>query len=71
MTERFRVRVPVEAVGEFSCPGSTFCADCYFGFRSTPRVTAVARKRSRSYCGRSAGGRLQLNTYAHDVCGFA
>ena len=30
-------------------PGSTFCADSYFGIRST-RVTAVARKRPRSSC---------------------
>ena len=24
------------AAGEFSSPGSTFCADSYFGIRSTP-----------------------------------
>ena len=30
-------------------PGSIFCADSYFGNRSTP-VTSVARKRSRSFC---------------------
>ena len=28
----------------------SFCADSYFGIRSTPGVTAVARKRSRSFC---------------------
>ena len=31
-----RVRVPAGAAGEFSPPGSTFCADSYFGVRSTP-----------------------------------
>ena len=50
MIERSRVRIPAGVVGEFSSPGSTFCADCYFGIRSTHRVTAVARKRSRSFC---------------------
>ena len=48
--ERSRVRVPAGAVGEFSSPGSTFCADSFFGgwgvggggIRSTPDgVTAV------------------------------
>ena len=45
-----RVRIPVGAAGEFSSPGSTFCADSYFGTRSHPRVTAVARKRYWSFC---------------------
>ena len=45
--ERAWVRVPAGAAGEFSSfPGSTFCADSYFGIR----VTAVARKKSRSFC---------------------
>ena len=35
-TERSRVRIPAGAAGEFSSPGSTFCADSYFGIRSTP-----------------------------------
>ena len=39
MTERSRVRIPA---GEFSSPGSTFCADSYFGIRSTP-TTADSR----------------------------
>ena len=29
-------RIPGGAAGEFSSPGSTFCADSYFGIRSTP-----------------------------------
>ena len=35
-----------------------------------PLCTAVARKRSLSFC-QSAGVRLQLNTHAPYVCGFA
>ena len=52
MIERSRVRIPAGAVGEFSSPGSTFCADSFrYPFHS--RVTAVARKRSRSFCQKS------------------
>ena len=36
MIERSRVRIPPGAAGEFSSPGSTFCAESYFGIRSTP-----------------------------------
>ena len=36
MIERSRVRIPAGAAGEFSSPWSTFCADSYFGIRSTP-----------------------------------
>ena len=50
MIERSRVRIPAGTAGEFSSPGSTFCADSYSGIRSTPRVTTVARKKSRSFC---------------------
>ena len=46
MIERSRVRIPAGAAGESSSPWSAFCADSYFGIR----VTAVARKRSRSVC---------------------
>ena len=35
VVERSRVRVPAGAAGELSSPGSTFCADSYFGIRST------------------------------------
>ena len=34
--ERSRVRIPAGAAGKFSSPGSTFCADSYFGICSTP-----------------------------------
>ena len=36
MTERSQVQIPAGVAGEFSSPGSTFCADSYFGIRSTP-----------------------------------
>ena len=36
MIERSRVRIPAGAAGEFSFPGSNFCADSYFGIRSNP-----------------------------------
>ena len=62
-----RVRVLAGAAGEFSSPGSAVCADSYFGIRSTPCVTAIARRRSRC---KSPCGRLQLNTHASDVSGF-
>ena len=34
MIERSRDRIPAGAAGEFSSPGSTFCAGSYFGIRS-------------------------------------
>ena len=40
MIERSRVRIPAGTAGEFSSPGSTFCADSYFGIRSTPVLPA-------------------------------
>ena len=36
MIERSRVRIPAGAREKFSSPGSTFCANSYFGIRSTP-----------------------------------
>ena len=35
MIERSRVRIPAGAAGECSSPGSTVCADSYFGIRCT------------------------------------
>ena len=35
MIEGSRIRVPAGAAGEVSFPGSTFCADSYFGICST------------------------------------
>ena len=34
--QRSRVRVPTGVAGEFSFPGSAFCANFYVGIRSSP-----------------------------------
>ena len=47
--ERLRVRIPAEAAGEFSSPESSLCADSY-RCPFHPRISAVARKRPRSFC---------------------
>ena len=57
MIERLRVQIPAGAVGEFSSAGSAFCAVPFH-----PCVTAVARKRSQSFCQKC---RLQLNTHIY------
>ena len=80
--ERSRVQIPAGAAGEFSSPGSTFCADSYFGSRSTPVLPqrhvkdpghfAKSGRKTPTYLltAKSAGGRLQLNTHTPYVCGF-
>ena len=70
MIERSRVRNPAGAVGEFSSPASTFCADSYFGVRSTP-VLPQYHVKDPGHSAKSVGGWLQLNTHAPYVCGFA
>ena len=64
MIERSRVRIYAEEAGEFSSPGSTFCADSYFGVRFHPCVTAI---KDPGHSAKSAGGRLQLNTHTPHV----
>ena len=64
------IRIPAGAVGEFSSPGSTFCADSYFGLCSTP-VLLQQHVKDHGHSAKSAGGRLQLNMYAPYICGFA
>ena len=56
--------MPAGTAVEFSSPGSIFCADSYFGIRSTP-------VKDPGDSAKSAGGRLQLNTHTPYVCGFA
>ena len=57
MIERLRVRIPAGAAGEFSSPGSTFCADAYFGIRFTTVLPQQHVKdpghsaKSAGYCG--------------------
>ena len=67
--KRSRVRIPAGTAGEFSSPGSTFCADSYFGIRSTP-VLPQQHVKNPGHSAKSAGGRLQLNTHTPYVCGF-
>ena len=70
MTERSQVRIPAGVAGEFSSPGSSFCADSYFGIRSTP-VLLQQHVENPSHSANSAGGRLQLNTHTPYICSFA
>ena len=71
MIGRFRVEFPAGEAGEFSSPGSTLCADSYFGIRSTPGLRQQHVKDPVILPKVSAGGRLQLNMHAPYVCGFA
>ena len=63
MIERSRVRIPAGTAGEFSSPGSTICADSYFGIRSIP-VLPQQHVKDPGHSVKSAGGRLQLNMHA-------
>ena len=49
MIKRSWVQSPVRMVGDFSSPGSAFCADFYFSMLH-PCVPAVAHKRSQPLC---------------------
>ena len=54
---------------EFSSPVLAFCADSFrYPFHSP--VTAVASK-LHGHSAKNTGGRLQLNTHAPYICGFA
>ena len=70
MIESLRVRIPAGAAGEFSSPASTFCADSYFGIRSTP-VLPQSLVQDPGHSAKRARGRLQLKTHTPYVCGFA
>ena len=64
---------PCRTAGEFSSPGSSFCADSDFGIRSTP-VTVLLQQQVKdpSHSAKSAGGKLQLKCmHAPYVCDFA
>ena len=70
MIERSGVQIPAGAAGEFSSPGSTSCADSYFGICST-LVLPQQHIKDPGHPAKSAGGRLQQNTHTPYVCGFA
>ena len=55
MIERSRVQIPAGAAGEFSSTGSTFCADSYFGIRSTS-VLPQEHVKDPGHSAKSAGG---------------
>ena len=61
MNERFKswVQIPAGAAGEFSSPGSTFCADSYFGIHSIPMLLQ-SHVKDPGHSANSAGGRLYL-----------
>ena len=63
MIERSRVRILSGAAGKCSSPGSAFCADSYFGIRSSP-VLPQEHVKDPGHSAESAGGRLLLNTHA-------
>ena len=67
MVERSRVRVPAGAAGEFSSPGSIFCAKFYFGIRSTPMLL-LSHVKDPGHSAKSAGCRVQLNTHTPYLC---
>ena len=62
MIERSRVQIPAGVVGEFSSPGSIFCADSYFSIRST-LLLPQKHVKDPGHFANSAGGRLQLNMH--------
>ena len=86
MIEKSSVRVPAGAAGKivfsmvyfsvltlilkFLLHGLLFCADSYFGIRSTA-VLPQWHIKGPGHSAKSAGGRLQLNTHASQECGFA
>ena len=70
MIEKSQFRIPAGAAEEFSSLGLTFCADSYFGIRSTP-VLLQKHVKDPGHSAKRAGGRLQLNTHTPYVCGFA
>ena len=64
------VQIPAGAAVKFSSPGSTFCANSYFGIHSTP-VLPQQHVKDPGHSAKSAGGSLQLNMHASYRCGYA
>ena len=61
---------PCRSSGRIFIPTVNFLCCLLFRYPFHSRVTAVARKYS-GHSAKSASGRLQLNTHAPYVCGFA
>ena len=70
MIERSRVRAPAGSAGEFSSPVSNPVLTLISVFVPPPCCRSRHLK-DPGHSARGAGGRLQLNTYAPCVCGFA
>ena len=72
MIERSRVRIPTGAAEEFvSFPESTFCADSYFGIRSTS-VLPQQHVKDPSHSAKSAGVQVTAkHACTIHTCGFA
>ena len=62
MIERLRVRIPVEAAGEFYYPELNFVYCLLFGVLSTP-VLLQWHVKDPGHCAKSAGARLHINTH--------
>ena len=62
-----KVRIQAGEAGEFSSPGSAFCAGAYFG--SIPMLPQK-HVNDPGHSAKSAGGRLQLNTHASIACDY-
>ena len=62
---------PAEAAGEFSSPGSTFCADSYVGIHSIRVIQQKQHVKDPGNSVKGADDRLQVNTHTPYVCGFA
>ena len=69
MIERSWVWVWEGVVGEFSSPGSTFCANSFW-YPFHPCVTAVAHKRSWSFCQKCMWRVTAKPTCTLCICGF-
>ena len=61
MIERFRVRIPAGAAGEFSSPESTLCTETCSVSVPSPELPQWHVK-DPGHSAKSAGGRLHLNT---------
>ena len=62
MIKRWQVRILAGAVGEFSSPELTLCADSLSGVCSTPMLPR-GHVKDPDHSAKSAGGRLHLNSY--------
>ena len=64
--KRLRVRIPAGAAGEFFSPKLNFVCVLFNRCSFHPRVTAVARKRPRSFCQKCSWQVTPKHTYILD-----